>query len=128
MRLSLAGTVISINENPFPGRGTLNKEEQYQLEAIRHNTLNVFQQLSKVTDGGRPLNPIMTVQVRAGRKSSSSERSVSEADSPGLLLYYLFDDWYSTYSLVTKADHEYRVQLDKVVSEILSVYISSLIR
>lgn len=107
--------MISINENPFPGIEKLDEGQQQQLEAVRYNMLNVFKQLSKAADATQ--NPIMTVQVRAGRKSSFTESHVSEADSPSLLLYYLFDDWYSTYSLVTKTDHEYRVQLDRIVSK-----------
>lgn len=114
--LTLRGTLISINENPFPYCDTLNEHQQYELNSIRQNLLNVFAQLSMVTDKDQPLNPIMTVQVRAGRKSSMAENQVHEADSPSLLLYYLFDDWYTSYSLVAKSDHEYRRQLNTIVS------------
>ncbi|MCJ1328269.1 hypothetical protein MMC10_004945 [Thelotrema lepadinum] len=111
------GTVISINENPFPYHSKLDKREQHELDSIRYNSLNVLTQLSQATDQERPLNPIMTVQVRAGRKSSMAESRVSDDDSPSLLLYYLFDDWYTSYSLVAKSDHEYRRQLDVIRRE-----------
>ena len=111
-----SGTVISINENPFPQANSLDRQQQHELESIRHNLLNIFDQLSKATDQDHPLNPIMTVQVRAGRKSSMAESHVRDEDSPSLLLYYLFDDWYTSYSLVAKSDHEYKRQLDSIVS------------
>ena len=113
--LILQGTVISINENPFPHTAGLNGQQEHELNSIRHNSLNVLSQLSNATDQEDPLNPIMTVQVRAGRKSSMAESHISDDDSPSLLLYYLFDDWYTSYSLVAKSDHEYRRQLDLIV-------------
>ena len=126
--LTFLGTVISINENPFPYHSKLDKREQHELDSIRYNSLNVLTQLSQATDQERPLNPIMTVQVRAGRKSSMAESRVSDDDSPSLLLYYLFDDWYTSYSLVAKSDHEYRRQLDVIVGNIKHLHVDLLTR
>ena len=113
--LTLEDTVISINENPFPNHLKLNQQEDRELQSIRRNLLNVLTQLSKVTEEKDPPNPIMTVQVRAGRNTLMAESHISDEDSPSLLLYYLFDDWYSTYSLVAKSDHEYKRQLNIIV-------------
>ena len=62
----------------------------------------------------------MTVAVRSGRLPITSENDTGEADSPSLLVYYLFDDWYSIYSLIAKSEHQYRVQLDKIRQEMFS--------
>ena len=77
--------------------------------------LNVFDQISKATDGDQMLNPIMTVQVRAGRNANLAESHVRDEDSASLLLYYLFDDWFTSYSLVAKSDHKYKRQLNSIV-------------
>ena len=62
----------------------------------------------------------MTVAVRSGRLPITSENDVGDTDSPSLLVYYLFDDWYSIYSLIAKSEHQYRVQLDKIRQEMFS--------
>ena len=54
----------------------------------------------------------MTLGIRSG--SQATDGSLS--DAPGLLFYYLFDDWYSTYSLVTQDKNQYTVKLKKLVS------------
>ena len=107
-------TVISIVENPFPQQTSLNEAQQLELQSIRHNIISVFTQLSKANDGSPYSNPIMTAQVRASKKSTTTESHVREEDSPSLLLYYLFDDWYTSYSLVAKSDHEYRKRLEHI--------------
>ena len=39
----------------------------------------------------------------------------SEVDGPGLLFYYLFDDWYATYALLAKEEHHYGSELKRLV-------------
>ena len=91
--------------------------DEQELLAIRSNLINVFQQLSKVSEE-QEQDPIMTVQIRSGLKATTlAETHVSESDSPSLLLYYLFDDWFTTYSLVARSEHQYGVELDKVVGK-----------
>ena len=107
-------TIISINENPFPSVELLDEHQQRELDSIRHNMLNVFTQVSNVTDRDEIANPIMAVQVRSGRKTSLGESQLYPEDSPSLLMFYLFDDWYTSYSLVAKSDHEYRRQLNTI--------------
>ena len=106
--------MISINENPYPNPATVDERE---LLSIRRNLINVFEQLSKVGNEEQPHDAIMTVQIRSGLKATSlAETHVSDSDGPSLLLYYLFDDWFTTYSLVARNEHQYGVELDKVVS------------
>ena len=74
----------------------------------------------------------MKVQVRAGTHVKSQgdagmtegDSSVTDEDSPSLLLYYLFDDWYTSYSLVARSKHHYGRQLDKVVCSTIAAWIS----
>ena len=117
--LSMTDTVISIHENPFPdGRGYTNKE----LYSIRHNLLNVFKQLSKIKDNEDPTNPIMTVHIRPGlQHAHESETRISDKDSPSLLFYYLFDDWYTTYALVARSEHQYGAHLERTREKMFQV-------
>ena len=113
--ICFSGTVISIHENPFPGhKGGMVEGHQPLLTAIRRNLLNVFMQLSSVTDAHRERNPINTLDIRPGLLSTQSS-NITIADSPSLLFYYLFDDWYSSYALVAKSEHQYAMQLEKLV-------------
>lgn len=86
--------------------------------AIRRNLINVFCQLSRVTERRRIHREIETVQIRFSFEDpNNGEPPVTDADAPSLLLYYLFDDWYMTYALVARSEHQYGVQLDKIVSQ-----------
>ena len=105
------GTVISIHENPFPGRhGSLDRRQQETVTNMRRNLWIVFKQLSKVNDAWRHQNAIMSLPIRSGLQSIEGN-DISISDSPSLLLYYLFDDWYTSYSLVSKQEHQYGKQL-----------------
>ena len=44
------------------------------------------------------------------------DSKVAITDSPGLLLYYLFDDWYTSYALVAKKEQQYATRLQALVS------------
>ena len=90
------------------------EKEQPLLNVIRRNLLNVFTQLSEVNDAHRKENPINTLDIRPGLRSNQSS-NITIADSPSLLFYYLFDDWYTTYALVAKSEHQYAMKLEKLV-------------
>ena len=110
------GTVITIHENPFPGHpGTLDNREQVALNIIRQNLLNVFRQLSKANDEKIAENPVMALKIRSGARSEEG-RPITNSDAPSLLFYYLFDDWYTSYSLVARRQHQYGKQLERLVS------------
>lgn len=118
--LTSTDTVISIHENPFPKANDLSPEEKEsiprEIESIRHNLVNVFRQLSKAKEENQTQNPIMTVHIRPGLHSESqSEMHVADADGASLLFYYLFDDWYTSYSLVARSEHQYSAHLERVV-------------
>ena len=50
---------------------------------------------------------------------SNQNSKVTLLDSPGLLFYYLFDDWYTSYALVAKKEQQYAARLENLV---ISVY------
>lgn len=94
-------------------------EQQHALTVIRRNLLNVFSQLSKATDGQKEPNPIMTLAIRGGIVSGNDGVKDSFdaplGDASSLLFYYLFDDWYTSYSLVARKEHQYGAQLEHLV-------------
>ncbi|KAL9130597.1 MAG: hypothetical protein Q9217_001257 [Psora testacea] len=105
--LSDDDTVISIHENPFPGhRDPLRETDAKVLELIRRNLCNVFKQLSRTNRAWRKENPINTLDIRPGL-SFNHTTTVTISDSPGLLFYYLFDDWYTSYALVARKEQQY---------------------
>lgn len=98
----------------------MTEKEQQHLKVIRRNLLNVFKQLSEVNDSHRTENPINTLDIRPGLRSNQSS-NITIADSPSLLFYYLFDDWYTSYALVAKSEHQYAMELEKLVRPYQSV-------
>lgn len=76
--------------------------------------MNVFQQLSNADHPTRDQNPINVLPVRSGLvKTREGDNEIS--DAPSLLFHYLFDDWYASYRLVAKQEHQYGKQLGKLV-------------
>ncbi|KAI9779355.1 MAG: hypothetical protein M1839_007463 [Geoglossum umbratile] len=99
------GTVISIHEDPFPGQGAWvgDHESRKELLAIRRNISNVFRNLSKSDEAGVTENAISTLHIRKDvGPPADPDFGSPVTDAPSLLFYYLFDDWYTTYSLVVR--------------------------
>ena len=110
-------TVISIHENPFPGRkDPLDQRDTRALEHVRRNLYNVFRQLSRTQQEWQRSHPIDTLDIRPNNISLTHGTTVTISDSPGLLFYYLFDDWYTTYALVAREEQQYARVLDSLVS------------
>ncbi|KAI9764008.1 MAG: hypothetical protein M1840_008956 [Geoglossum simile] len=100
--LDILGTVISLHEDPFPCQTTwLQDDSRKELSAIRRNIRNVFRNLSKSDKAGVTENAISTLSIRQDVGPAADVDSSSPGDdAPSLLFFYLFDDWYTTYSLV----------------------------
>lgn len=112
-------TVISIAEDPFPfSNGNLRAYELKMLVAVRRNLVNVFKQLSKAQCSSRETS-VNTLPIRKRVGDTEEETAHRPTDSPGLLFYYLFEDWYTTYSLVTRREHQYAAELDKLRKDML---------
>jgi hypothetical protein len=108
-------TVISISEDPFPFTGgKLQTHELKVLYTVRRNLVSVFRQLTKAPTPLQESSLIM-LPIRHRIGNSEEETAHRPTDAPGLLFYYLFEDWYTTYSLVTRRDHGYAAELDRLV-------------
>lgn len=108
-------TVITIHEDPYPYRnGTLTHHQQLSLGIIRRNLINVFRQCSKA--GHPPNEPAqMKLPLRMRLGETEEETMHRPTDLPGLLFYYLFDDWFNTYGLIARREHRYANELDRLV-------------
>ena len=111
------GTVISVYENPFP-QLTLDAEV---LRTVRRNVLNVFHHLSSVSNTAEHPSTLMTVQIRDFNPSTQAVDVTPPLEAASKLLYYLFDDWITTYGLVAKKEHPYGSELERLRAGMLTV-------
>jgi hypothetical protein len=112
-------TVISISEDPFPfSEGHLQAHDLRTLYTTRRNLVSVFRQLTKSPTPFRESSLIM-LPIRHRIGNSEEETAHRTSDAPGLLFYYLFEDWFTTYSLVTRREHGYAAELDRLRREML---------
>lgn len=58
--------------------------------------------------------------MRASNGSHSDHVSIHQDDGPGLLFYYIFDDWVTSYALIAKREHKYGVLLDRLREDMLN--------
>jgi len=112
-------TVISISEDPFPfAEGRLDAHQQRILTETRRNLVNVFRSLSIVAEDELMLNSPMTLlPIRTRLGSTPEESAHRESDAPGLLFYYLFENWHNSYTLVTRKESRYGVELNRLRTE-----------
>ena len=112
-------TVISISEDPFPfSEGHLQAHELRTLYTTRRNLVSVFRQLTKSPTPFRESSLVM-LPIRHRIGNSEEETAHRNTDAPGLLFYYLFEDWFTTYSFVTRREHGYAAELDRLRREML---------
>ncbi|KAF1953327.1 hypothetical protein CC80DRAFT_527324 [Byssothecium circinans] len=112
-------TVISISEDPFPfSDGNLRSHELKILFTTRRNLVSVFRQLTKAPTPLRE-SSVMMLPIRHRIGNSTEETAHRPTDAPGLLFYYLFEDWFTTYDLVTRRQHGYAAELDRLRREML---------
>lgn len=106
-----------MQENPFPGPyiPTL-EEEKVILAATRRNIVSIFSGASKQHPSVADNESLVSVRVRHFSDLELEEASIKQEDGPGLILYYMFDDWVSSYRLVARREHMYGALLDELVS------------
>jgi hypothetical protein len=112
-------TVISISEDPFPFQDEpLGSFDLKTLYTVRRNLVSVFRQLTRAPT---PLRDVSLVKLPIRHRIGNSEEETAHrsTDAPGLLFYYLFEDWFTTYSLVTRREHGYAAELDRLRREML---------
>jgi hypothetical protein len=85
------------------------------LYTTRRNLVNVFRQLSKAPT---PLRDTALIQLPIRNRVGDSEEETAHrpTDAPGLLFYYLFEDWGTTFNLISRRGHGYGAELDRLVS------------
>ncbi|KAK5137346.1 hypothetical protein LTR08_008923 [Meristemomyces frigidus] len=106
-------TVITICEDPFPyAAGQLSPPERRILKETRRNLVNVFRSLSRVDEDALMVhNPMTLLPIRTRLGDTVEETAHRESDAPGLLFYYLFENWHNSYTLITRKESRYGVEL-----------------
>ncbi|KAK3716396.1 hypothetical protein LTR37_006546 [Vermiconidia calcicola] len=108
-------TVISINEDPFPFcQGKLDPLQQRILVETRRNLVNVFRSLSNTDEVQSPMS-LLPLRARLGDTPEESVHRLS--DTPGLLFYYLFENWRNSYTLITRRESRYGLELNSLRKE-----------
>jgi Mg2+ and Co2+ transporter CorA len=101
------GTIISMYENP-PDRSY--HAYMGTLKIVRRNVLNVFRHLSRSKPDEEKSGILSMINIRP----PSSQTTVNATDASSLLCYYLFDDWFATYNLITGRANPYRETLESL--------------
>ncbi|GIJ83863.1 hypothetical protein Asppvi_002694 [Aspergillus pseudoviridinutans] len=116
------GTVISIQENPYPRVSEPRPESEVKsvLGVVRRNVQMIFSGASKQHSASSESDSLVTIRVRASNDSRSDHVSIRQDDGPGLLFYYIFDDWVTSYALIAKREHKYGVLLDRLREDMLN--------
>lgn len=114
----LAGTIISMQENPFPARrdGVSTGEAKPVLDIVRRNIRFIFAGVSRQHSAMSESESLITIRVRHFSDRGEDHANIKQEDGPSLLFYYIFDDWVSSYGLIAKREHKYGVILDELVS------------
>ncbi|KAL4791733.1 hypothetical protein BDV19DRAFT_392802 [Aspergillus venezuelensis] len=109
------GTVLSIQENPYPGLAEPSEREMKVVTAVaRRNVQLIFAGVSKQHSARSENDSLVTIRVRPFNDSGTDTGSIKQDDGPSLLFFYIFDDWVSSYALVAKREHGYGDALDKL--------------
>ncbi|GAM83590.1 hypothetical protein ANO11243_015780 [Dothideomycetidae sp. 11243] len=106
-------TVISINEELFPNyHGNLSAQQKGILLRTKQNLVNVFRSLSMAVDPVASRANKLPIRKRlAEGQTAAAQRAI---DAPGLLFYFLFENWFNSYSLITRRDSRYGKELQKI--------------
>jgi len=110
------GTIISLHEHLSHHTAFTPYEYQVHISIIRKNILTIFRSLSRAPEAinrtymekSRGLGALDELPFRMHRTD------LTESE-PSLLFYYLFDDWYSSWSLAIERQHPYRKKLRQLV-------------
>lgn len=81
----------------------------------RRNMINVFRSISSVEEAASA-SPLTLLPIRQRLGNTEEENAHRMSDAPGLLFYYLFENWFNSYSLVTRRDSRYGMELENIVS------------
>ncbi|RAH72805.1 uncharacterized protein BO66DRAFT_317022 [Aspergillus aculeatinus CBS 121060] len=122
------GTVINMQENPFPGLSSPSEKEiKAVLGVVRRNLQLIFSGVSRHHPASSESDSLVTIRVRPSSEACPEQTSIRQEDGPSLLFYYIFDDWVSSYALVAKREHKYGVALDRLRQNMLAKPVVDLI-
>ena len=110
------GTVISIQENPFPKQHVLDDCQKEIVNVVRRNIRFIVSGVSKEHANTSESESLVTIRVRNFHGTEQDQASIQQEDSPSLIFYYIFDDWVSSYGLIAKRQHQYGVSLENLVN------------
>lgn len=114
-------TVVTITEDLFPySSGYLSPVQQRILCDTRRSLGNVFRSLSKVEMVGEDRTPLTLLPIRRRLGDTAGETAHRTTDAPGLLFYYLFENWENSYSLITRKESRYNLELQRVRQEMFA--------
>ncbi|KAJ5682395.1 hypothetical protein N7462_005560 [Penicillium macrosclerotiorum] len=114
------GTVISIQEDPLPQLQDLEeKDQQMVIKVVRRNILSIVSGISKQHANTSESESLVTVRVRHFNDAGPDQANIKPEDGPSLLLYYIFDDWVSSFGLVAKRQHKYGRALERLRGQML---------
>ncbi|KAJ5771244.1 uncharacterized protein N7511_003295 [Penicillium nucicola] len=115
------GTIISIQENPFPRSEVMPSIEKTLpvVGIVRRNVRYIFSGVSKEHSAMSESESLVTIRVRNFKDFGPDQANIKQEDGPSLLFYYIFDDWVSSYGLVAKREHKYGVALEELRGQML---------
>ncbi|OJJ49786.1 hypothetical protein ASPZODRAFT_58856 [Penicilliopsis zonata CBS 506.65] len=117
------GTVISIQENPFPeiedNKLPEADTQQAVLNIVRRNVRLIFSGVSRLDRTTSESASLVTIRVRPFSDDGPDQAGIKQDDGPSLLFYYIFDDWVSSYGLIAKREHKYDTWLDELRANML---------
>ncbi|KAM0722987.1 hypothetical protein Q7P37_001185 [Cladosporium fusiforme] len=115
-------TIITINEDPFPYNSTnlFSHVQKRIFHETRRNLTNVFRSLSlSDSDPLNTRNPMALLPLRTRLGDTREESAHRASDTPGLLFYYLFENWHNSYTLITRKESRYGVELASLRKDML---------
>ncbi|KAJ5651689.1 hypothetical protein N7507_009115 [Penicillium longicatenatum] len=114
------GTVISMQENPFPRQKEALLPDQIKtLDVVRRNVRFIVSGVSKQHLTMSESDSLVTIRVRHFNNVGPDQANIKQEDGPSLLYYYIFDDWVSSYGLIAKREHKYGVALEELRGQML---------
>ncbi|KAJ5082526.1 hypothetical protein N7532_011569 [Penicillium argentinense] len=114
------GTVISMQENPFPRQHGILQPDQFKiLDIVRRNTRFIFAGVSRQHLSMTESDSLVTIRVRHFNDVGPDQANIKQEDGPSLLFYYIFDDWVSSFGLIARREHKYGVVLEELRGSML---------
>lgn len=114
------GTIISMQENPFPRqKGALLPDQIKTMDVVRRNVRFIVSGVSKQHLTMSESDSLVTIRVRHFNDVGPDQANIKQEDGPSLLYYYIFDDWVSSYGLIAKREHQYGVALEQLRGQML---------